>query len=327
LHIQVTFKQFKKWYCGLKRFLRKGNKDEAQRVTDFVTCFRHEENALFGHARAILRDRKETHLKKPENMPNKEEVAKVHAHIDKEIARLTDDYTFLTLADYLLLRDLLITQITIFNARRGGEPARLMMRQWEEALNDEWLMREPTDALEAQERQRIPGMKIAYQKGKGGHSVPVIFLEHIVKAMEKFCSEDVRRNAGVNSENPYVFPATGNSMNCADGWHAVHDIVCQVGLPAGRTKLFTATKIRHFASTSIAQQDVPECDKKLFFQHMGHSRTTNLKSYQAPLGQKTMDRITPLLLGIRGSGGSCTVSTCTSTSLGWKKQCFNSCIY
>src|SRR6218665_3461954 len=123
----------------------------------------------------------------------------------------------------------------------------------------------------------------------------------------------------------YVFPATGNSMNCADGWHAVHGIVCQVGLPADRTKLFTATKIRHFASTSVAQQDVPESDKKLFFQHMGHSRTTNLNSYQAPLGQKTMDRITPLLLGMRGSGGSCTVYS--YISIGRKKQCFNSCVY
>lgn len=42
-------------------------------------------------------------------------------------------------------------------------------------------MCEPADEIE-QERQHIRGTKIAYQRGKGGHLVPVKFLEHVVKA-------------------------------------------------------------------------------------------------------------------------------------------------
>jgi len=120
----------------------------------------------------------------------------------------------------------LITQITIFNGRRRGESARLLMHQWEEAQNDKWLMCEPADEIEQQERQHICGIKIAYQRGKGDHSDPVIFLEHVVKALEKFCRED----AGVNLQNPYVFLATGNSLNYADG-NAVHDTICKDSLP------------------------------------------------------------------------------------------------
>lgn len=236
-------------------------------------------------------------------MPNKEEVGNVHSFIDKEITRLTDSYAFWSSSEYLLLRDLLITQITIFNGRRGGEPARLLMHQWEEALNDEWLMSEPTDATEKHERD-IHGTKIAYQRGKGGHLVPIIFLGHVVKALQKFCDEDVRRSAGVNPNNKFVFPATGDSLNCADGWHAVHDTVCKVGLPFERAKLFTATKMRHYVSTVFAQIDTPESTKQLFFKHMGHSMRTNLNSYQAPLGIMTMNGITPLLLNMKESNVS-----------------------
>jgi len=58
-------------------------------------------------------------LRKPKNMPNQDEVGRVQAHIDKEIARLTDSYAFWSSSDYLLLRDLLITQITIFNGHEN----------------------------------------------------------------------------------------------------------------------------------------------------------------------------------------------------------------
>ena len=78
-------------------------------------------------------------------MSNQELVGKVHAHINKEIARLSDNYIFYTSPDYLILRDLPPTQITILNAQRG-ELARLIMHQWKETLSDEWLMREPTGA-------------------------------------------------------------------------------------------------------------------------------------------------------------------------------------
>jgi hypothetical protein len=144
-------------------------------------------------------------LKKSINMPPKNEVKRFHAYLDKEIARLSDNYSCWSSSEYRLLRDLLITELTIFNGRRGGEPARLLLHQWEDAYNDEWIRCEPADELEGKERMQMREMKIAYQRGKGGQSVPVIFLEHIVKVMKKFCSHDVRRSYGVNEENRYVF--------------------------------------------------------------------------------------------------------------------------
>lgn len=122
--------------------------------------------------------------------------------------------------------------------------------------------------------------------------------------MERFCSEEVQRNAGVNSKNRYVFPATGNSRNCADEWHAVHDTVCKDGLSSERANLFTALRIRHFVSTSLDNKNVPEGVIQLFFQHMGHSMRTNLKSYQAALGTRTINSILPLLLNMKGGNVS-----------------------
>lgn len=40
--------------------------------------------------------------------------------------------------EYSLLRDLVVSRLTLFNARRGGEPSRLLLEEWNDALNDVW---------------------------------------------------------------------------------------------------------------------------------------------------------------------------------------------
>ena len=79
------------------------------------------------------------------------------------VMRLTDNFAYWATSFSIFLRDLLVTQVTIFIARRGGEPARLLMHQWEEAYRGDWLMRESVDEVEQQEREHLPGAKIAYQ--------------------------------------------------------------------------------------------------------------------------------------------------------------------
>ena len=57
----------------------------------------------------------------------------------------------------------------MFNARRGGEPARLTLQEWEEAANDSWvvdpqLVQTVKDPLE---KALFKQFKLAYQAGKG----------------------------------------------------------------------------------------------------------------------------------------------------------------
>lgn len=65
------------------------------------------------------------------------------------------------------------------------------------------------------------------------------------------------------------------------GWHAVHSVCEKLELEKGH--LLTATKNTHRVSTMYAVMDIPESDRRYFYEHMGHSKEINHDIYQAPL--------------------------------------------
>ena len=64
-------------------------------------------------------------------------------------------------------------QLTIYNGRRGGEPARLLMTQWEEAVNRVWLQ---PQTQETYKNEITTGNRITFQEGKGIQQVPIFSL-------------------------------------------------------------------------------------------------------------------------------------------------------
>jgi len=100
------------------------------------------------------------------------------------------------------------------NARRGGEPARMLLSEFEEAKWNEWLgsndlkKLDGSDALTAQLAQA----KIAYLMGKGNKSlVPVIILHDSWKAMQMLTDSNIRELVGIAPSNPFVF-ALGQAL-------------------------------------------------------------------------------------------------------------------
>lgn len=72
-----------------------------------------------------------------------------------------------------------VTTLIIFNARRGGEPVRLTIKQWEEALSGEWL-----------DQSDQNDMLVTYQTGKDpNHLVPIMFPTETLQAM-KFLTDE-----------------------------------------------------------------------------------------------------------------------------------------
>lgn len=50
-----------------------------------------------------------------------------------------DGYILLQIAVFCKLGESLVSRLTLFNARRGGEPSRMMMSEFEDAVNDKWI--------------------------------------------------------------------------------------------------------------------------------------------------------------------------------------------
>ncbi len=78
--------------------------------------------------------------------------------------------------DFTRLRDLVCGRLTLFNARRGGEPARMSIENWEAAERGVWLDNERAAKMPPEDQKLFGEMKIAYQSGKGvNHLVSILF--------------------------------------------------------------------------------------------------------------------------------------------------------
>ena len=177
---------------------------------------------------------------------------------------------------FVTIRSATATCLIIFCARRGGEPVRLQLYQWTEALNGEWV-----DKEDLPNNFNIDQMYITYQTGKGGnHLVPVIFPPETVKAMQYLTNKEVRKNAGVPDGNNYIFASTQKSMSHASGWHCINEILVRLD----KKGAINATKNRHRVATILAKLDMSESEKKLIYSHFGHSEMINQNVYQATPG-------------------------------------------
>lgn len=91
------------------------------------------EDELFGDAYYDLNYKKNVANKKPKSLPKSEDVKMLmDACID--IMNNIDMLDFDCSKEFIKVRSATATYLILFNARRGGEPVRLLKCQWEEAL-------------------------------------------------------------------------------------------------------------------------------------------------------------------------------------------------
>ena len=69
-------------------------------------------------------------------MPVEEDVSKLRAFILHEMQKLSDDELMKwEHHDFVKVRNLIFSRLTMFNARRGCEPDRLALQEWEQAMH------------------------------------------------------------------------------------------------------------------------------------------------------------------------------------------------
>ena len=189
----------------------------------------------------------------------------------------------------------------MFNARHGGEPARLKMSNWLDAQNDVWLNKDRLSHMAEPERMYFAEMKVMYQSGKGNHLVPFLVPADTVAALDKLCDGDTRAQSGVSATNKYLFPSTHHSADHVYGWYAVHRISTSAAVK--QVDLITSTKMRHRVSTIYVSLDVPQNQRQNFYRHMGHSADINASIYEAPLAELEVTHVGRVLEMIdRGHG-------------------------
>ena len=174
------------------------------------------------------------------------------------------------------------------NYRRGGEPARLLLKDYQGAVNDIWLDHSRLDSLNLTplEKSLVEENKIGYMVGKGDRLVPIILPVDTLPALSILSDAVHRRRAGVSNNNPYLFPSSRNSEEHLSGWHGL-DEVCKC-LTLEKRENICGTKNRHLVSTVYSLLELPSNERSSFFDHMGHSKTMNEARYQCPAAIKEL---------------------------------------
>ncbi|XP_063419444.1 uncharacterized protein LOC134702479, partial [Mytilus trossulus] len=269
--------------------LLQGKKDELVKIEEFKTLFDYYKKEIFDGAEYNCIKNRQENLRRPQYLPLDDDVRKLRNYTLTEIAQMDDPYKILDMNEYPRLRDLVVARITLFNAKRGGEPSRLTIKEWDDAKDGVWLAEtHKKKAKTSEELELFEIYKLSYQSGKSVcHMLPTLIPKDSWKAIQKLTDPQIRQMAGVKPSNIYVFPNIKGSNFHVNGWNSVNKVCKQAGL----TKEINATQMRHYMSTVFANLDVPETDRQAFYRHMGHSEEINKNVYQCPLAVQEITKV------------------------------------
>lgn len=267
-------------------------KDEkASEIEKFLEVLGLYQNLIFGDARYNINRNRQVKLRRPQQMPSEEEVLKLKTYTVQRMASIvTDEYLNWNVQSFVELRDLTMSRLTLFNARRGGEPARMTVQEWQDADNGAWLDPSRRPQSDEVDKELFRDLKVTFQGGKGNnHFVSILFPEDCYESMRKLSDPEVRACAEVSADNKYMFPCTQSSTSHVSGWHAVNRVCKDAAIES--PELLTATKMRHRISTLYAGLDIAEKDRQQFYRHMGHAQEINEHVYQTPLAEAAILRV------------------------------------
>lgn len=147
--------------------LELGEDEIANQMFHFIQLLELWDDIMFGDAVYETNKRREVFLRKPEQLPNEDDMASIRDHILSRIEWLTSKLTLFTTTDFVELRDLLLSRLIIINGRRDGEPSRLLITDWQAAKKDEWINKDQISFLDDFDKALVNSLKVTYITGKG----------------------------------------------------------------------------------------------------------------------------------------------------------------
>ncbi|XP_061193714.1 uncharacterized protein LOC133201942 [Saccostrea echinata] len=274
--------------------------EKAEEMAKFISVLQLIWPSFFASAEESVVKKRQSDLRRPVRLPSEKEIEQLRDCTKDIIERLSADmFETLDYTKFSQLRDAVVCRLTLFNARRGGEPSRMTIKDWEDALQDVWIDQEKVEHVEDDiEKKLLCENKIAYiHASKVSKLVPLLIPKDCWQPMKILTDCEVRRAAQINEKNKYAFPNMKHSKNHASGWYAVSNLCKKAGLEHN----ISATDMRHYVATSYALLDVSPSDREMFYKHLGHSKQMNENVYQCPPAMRTITKVGKFLNQLEGN--------------------------
>ena len=253
-----------------------GGDEAAREIESFLRVLKANQHLVFGDAKYHINKARQEKLRLPSRTPDEADLQVLRDYNMDVIQRFDnfDSYDIVGKSDFVSLRNNMNCRLTLFNARRGGEPSRLTIRDWEE--RGKWFSRKQIEQMSGIESYYFKELSVVFHPGKGNHLISTFIPKDCRKAMDILCCSENRASAGVHPDNKFIFANTENSLDHATGWTATNSVLEASGIKSS----INATVNRCRISTEYAALDLPEEDRESFYTHMGHSKDINKGSYQ-----------------------------------------------
>ena len=153
-------------------------------------------------------------------MPDEEHLEKLRVYLINEIDEAIKHTGPLTKVMYVHLRT--VTRFTILNARRGSEPARMLLKDVNERHS--WISQGMSKELTAK-------YAITFIMGKGNTLVPVLLPRECEKAMVMLADGANRAHAGISPKNDFLFAYTQQLVDSSTGYNEIMDVCRIIDIP------------------------------------------------------------------------------------------------
>ena len=101
----------------------------SQQVVQFLQVLKSYEDEIFGNAYYDWNYRRNVSLRKPVNLPKDDDIKMLMEECTKIMSVVVFDYPH---DSFVNIRSATATCLIILNTRRGGEPVRIQLYQWQE---------------------------------------------------------------------------------------------------------------------------------------------------------------------------------------------------
>ena len=197
-----------------------------------------------------------------------------------------------SLTDWTDLCQVSLTQVVMFNRRRGGEAQRMLISSYLRSHSNN-LNVDITHSLSKTEKALCKEFRIVDIEGKRGKRVPVLLTKNLQNQIDKLLS--LRTSVGVTRTNPYVFgrQSTSTPYRSSD---CLRKYAHECG--AENPTAITSTRLRKHIATMSQVLALRSNELDLLASFMGHNILVHREFYRLPEQTLHVAKLSKLLMAM-----------------------------
>ena len=266
--------------------------ERGNRLEDYIRLHQREWGDRISHAALSTLDLRKMNVQ--DTLPLTEDLVTLSNSLRERIAEVTTSLVGAHSSHeetklYNELVTLTSASVTVFNKRRGGESARLLLETYVNRRRGA-TNKDIAATLSPLERKLAEKMDLVEVLGKRKRRVPIILAPFMRTAMDLIVRLRPRMSL---RGNPYIF-AKAKAKSYVPGWSAIKSAcgICELKKP----ELITSTKIRKYLATVTQVLQLDEQQLEWVANHLGHSLDVHRHFYRLPSDVLQLTKVSQLLL-------------------------------